>query len=81
MIHLKERTLDELSYRITKLKHVRIRDARICNNRIFEQDQGKLYKRTQRTMLGKEKVPIIEKFEGFWQVYGKTMLKPRTEGG
>ena len=33
---------------------------------MFEQDQGKFYRRTQRTMLGKGKVPIIEKFEEFW---------------
>ena len=65
-IHFKEQTLDELRYRITKLKHVRVRDARICNNRMFEQDQGKFYRRTQRTMLGKGKGPIIEKFEEIW---------------
>ena len=66
LIHLKKTTLDELRYRITKLKHVRIRDARIRNNRLFEQDQGKFYRRTQGTMLGKGKVPMIEKFEEFW---------------
>ena len=66
LIHLKETTLDELRYRITKLKHVRIRDARIRNNRLFEQDQRKFYRRTQGTMLGKGKVPMIEKFEEFW---------------
>ena len=64
--NLKEKTLDELRYRITKLKHVRARDARIRNNRMFEQDQGKFYRGTKRTKLRKGKVPIIEKFEEFW---------------
>ena len=41
--NLKEKTLDELRYRITKLKLVRTTDVRIRNNRMFEQDQGKFY--------------------------------------
>ena len=66
LIYLKEKTLDELRYQCTKLKHVKTIDARICNNRMFQEDQGMFCRKTQGRKQTKSKVPEIEKFEEFW---------------
>ena len=58
--------LDELRYQHPKLKHVKTRDARICNNRMFQEDQSMFYRKTQGQKQMKGKVPEIEKFEEFW---------------
>ena len=66
LIYMKEKALDELRYRIIKMKRIKIRDARIRNNRMFQEDQGMFYRNTQGTKQLKGKVPEIEKFEEFW---------------
>ena len=55
LIYLKEKTLDELRYQHTKLKHVKTRDARIRNNRMFQEDQGMSYRKTQERSKRKAK--------------------------
>ena len=66
LIYLKEKMLDELRYQRTKLKHVKTRDARIRNNRMFQEDQDMFYRKTQGRKQTKSKVPEIEKFKVFW---------------
>ena len=58
--------LDELGYRNIKLKRIKIKDARIRNNRMFQEDQRMFCRKTQGTKQLKGKVPKIEKFEEFW---------------
>ena len=58
--------LDELRYQRTKLKHVKTRDARIRNNKMFQEDQGMFYRKTHGQKQTKGKVPEIDKFEEFW---------------
>ena len=66
LIYVKEKALDELIYRNIKLKRIKIKDARILNNIMFQEDQGMFYRKTQGTKQLKGKVPKIEKFEEFW---------------
>ena len=63
---MKEKALDELRYRNIKLKRIKIKDAKICNNRMFQEDQEMFYRKTQGTKQFTGKVPKIEKFEEFW---------------
>ena len=48
------------------MKRLKIKDARIRNNKMFQEDQGMFYRKTQGTMQLKRKVPRMEKFEEFW---------------
>ena len=48
------------------MKHVKIKDARIHNNKMFQEDQGMFYRKAQRAKQLKGKVPKMEKFEEFW---------------
>ena len=50
------------------MKHTNIKDARIHNNRMFQEDQGMFYRKTQGMKELKRKVPILELFEEFWAV-------------
>ena len=50
-----------------KVKPIKIKDARIHNNKMFQEDQGMLYRKTQRMKQLKGKVPKMEKFEEFWE--------------
>ena len=63
---MKEKALDKLRYHNIKMKRIKIKDARICNNKIFQEDQGMFHRQTQRTKQLKGKVPEMEKFEEFW---------------
>ena len=47
-------------------KCIKIKDARICNKEMFQEDQGTFYRKTQGMKQLKGKVPKIEKFEEFW---------------
>ena len=48
------------------MKRIKIKDARIGNNKMFQEDQGMFYRKTQGTKQLKGKVPKMEKFEEFW---------------
>ena len=66
LLLVKERALDELRYRNVKLKRIKNRDARVRNNRMFQEDQGAFYRKTQETEQLRGEVPDMEKFEEFW---------------
>ena len=65
LICVTEKTVDKLRYRNIKMKHIKIKDARIRNNKMFQEDQRIFYRKTQETKQLKGKVPKIEKFEEF----------------
>ena len=66
LICVKEKALDKLRYCNIKMKRLKIKDARIRNNKMFQEDQGMFYRETQGTKQLKGKVPRMEKFEDFW---------------
>ena len=66
LVLVKEKALDELRYRKVNLIRMKIRDARIRNNRMFKEDEGMFYRNSQGTSEKKGKIPKIEKFEDFW---------------
>ena len=66
LLSIKERALDELRYRNVNLKRIKNRDARVRNNRMFQEDQGAFYRKTQGTEQLRGEVPDMEKFEEFW---------------
>ena len=63
---MKEKALDNLRYCNTKMKGIKIKDASICNNKMFQEDQGMFCKKTHGTKQFKGKIPKMEKFEEFW---------------
>ena len=63
---MKEKALDKFRCCNIKMKHLKIKDARIRNNKMFQEDQGMFYRKTQGTKQLKGKVPRMEKFEEFW---------------
>ena len=48
------------------MKRLKIKDARVDNDKVFQEDQGMFYRKTQGTKQLEGKVPRMEKFEGFW---------------
>ena len=66
LLSVKERALDELKYRNVKLKRIKNRDPRVRNNRMFQEDQGAFYRKTQGTEQLRGEIPDMEKFEEFW---------------
>ena len=66
VICVKEKALDKLRYRNIKMKRIKIKDARIRNNKMFQEDQGMFYRKTQGAKQLKEKVSKMEKFEEVW---------------
>ena len=66
MLNVKERALDEPRYRKVKLERTRSRDAKLQNNRMFEEDQAIFFRKTQGAKEKKGKVPKIKEFEDFW---------------
>ena len=66
LIYVKEKALGEIRYRIVKMKRIKIKDARIRNNRMFQEDQGMFYRKTQGTKQLRGKAPKMKKFEEFW---------------
>ena len=75
------KALDKLRYCNIKMKRLKIMDARIRNNKKFQEDQGLFYRKTQGMKQLKGKVPRMGKFEDFLQESGKTTSKPQTENG
>ena len=75
------KALDKLRYCNIKMKRLKIKDARIRNNKMFQEDQGLFYRKTQGMKQLKGKVPRMGKFEDFWQESGKTTPKPQSENG
>ena len=66
LLSVKERALDKLRYRNVKLKRIKNRDARVRNNRMFQEDQGAFYRKARGTEQLRGEVPDMEKFEEFW---------------
>ena len=66
LIYLKEKALQKLRNHSIKVKRTKIRDARIRNNRIFQEDQRMFYRKTRGTKQLKGKVLKMEKLEKFW---------------
>ena len=58
------KVLDKLRYHKIKMKCIKIKDARIRNNKIFQEDQGMFYRKTQGTKQLKGKVPKMERVLG-----------------
>ena len=48
------------------MKRLKIKDARIPNKKMFQEDQGMFYRKTLGMKQLKRKVPRMEKFEEFW---------------
>ena len=63
---MKEKALDKLRYYNVKMKRLKIKDARIRNNKMFQDDQEMFSKKAQGTKQLKGHVPKMEKFEEFW---------------
>ena len=49
LICVKEEALDKFRYCNIKMKRLKITDARIRNNKMFQEDQGMFYRKTQET--------------------------------
>ena len=62
---IKEKVLDKFRLPNIKIKRIKIKDARICNNKLFQECQEMLKRKTQGTKQLKEKVPNMEKIEDF----------------
>ena len=56
LICVKIKAPDKLRYLYIKTKRMKIKEARICNNKMFQEDQGMLYRKTQGTKQLKGKV-------------------------
>ena len=61
-----EKAVDKLRYRNIKMKHIKIKDARIRNKKMFQEDQRIFYRKTQEAKQLKGKVPKMETFEELW---------------
>ena len=57
LICVKEKALEKLRYHNIKVKQSKIKDARISNNKMFQEDQGMFYRKTQGTKQLRGKVP------------------------
>ena len=68
LICVKEEAFDKLRYRNIKVKGIKIKYGRIRNNKMFQEDQGMFYRKTQETKQLKGKVTKIENVEEFWTV-------------
>ena len=66
LICVKEEAFDKLRYRNIKVKRIKIKYGRIRNNKMFQEDQGMFYRKTQETKQLKGKVTKIENVEEFW---------------
>ena len=56
LICVKIKAPDKLRYLYIKTKRMKIKEARICNNKMFQEDRGMLYRKTQGTKQLKGKV-------------------------
>ena len=56
LICVKIKAPDKLRYLYIKTKRMKIKEARICNNKMFQEDRGMFYRKTQGTKQLKGKV-------------------------
>ena len=63
------------------MKHIKIKDARIRNNRMLQEDQRIFYSKILRMKQLKGRVPKIEKIRGSGQESVKTTSKSHKENG
>ena len=61
-----KKSLDKLKYFKIKMERIKIKDARIRNNRKFQEDQGMFHRKIQGRKQLKGKAPKMEKFEESW---------------
>ena len=48
------------------MKCIKIKDARVHNNKMLQEDHNIFYRKTKVTKQLKEQVPKMEKFEDSW---------------
>lgn len=65
LLQLREKSLRDLRYYKVKIDKLKVRDARIQNNRMFSEDQAGLYRKTSKVKRMTGNMPNIEKFEEF----------------
>ena len=63
---MEKKPFDKLRNYNIKTKRIKIGDARIRNSKMFQEDQGMFYRKTQGMKQLKEKVPKMEKLEELW---------------
>ena len=56
LIYAKEKSLDKLKYSIMNMNCLKFKHARTCNNRMFQEVQEMIYKKTQGTKQLRDKV-------------------------
>ena len=66
LLNAKEKWIEELRYVKVKIERTKIKDAKIRDNKMFKEDQGKFYKSIEKVKEKKGKVPEIGKFVEFW---------------
>ena len=66
LICVKVKVLDKLRYRNLKRKRIKIKDAKIRSNKMFQEDQGMFYRKTQGIKQLKGKVSKMVKCEESW---------------
>ena len=75
LIYVKRKALDKLRHHNTKMKCIKVKEARIHNNKMLQEDQRIFYRKTGTKQL-KGKVPKMEKNENFctgiWEDNTKT---------
>ena len=77
LLKVKEKCLEELRYRKIKLKETQTRDARIRDNRMFNEDEGMFYRMINANNKTQGKVREMDKFVTFGLEFGKTKLLPQ----
>ena len=78
LICVTEKAFDKLRYHNTKMKGIKIKDARIHNKKMFQEDKAMIYRKTQGTKQLKGKLPKMEKFEEFWRgIWGDNTKIPQ----
>ena len=65
LIYVKEKALGKLRYRYIKMKRIKIKDAIMRNNRMFQEDQVVFYRKKQEMKQLKVQVPKMERFFEF----------------
>ena len=63
---VKEKWLDEFRYCKVKLRRIRVKDARVKNNKMFQQDEGMFYQSIRSAEEKEGKVPPMTSFVDFW---------------
>ena len=69
LICAKEKSTDKLRYCNIYLKRIKIEDAMVCNNKKFQEDQGKFHRKTRDEAAEREGTLN----ETIWRVLGKNL--------